>query len=161
MPDYGGSVGLMAELSVNYESGFSSTPIFGEPIPLEGTDVAPAGSTEFSTPVSPVGVDGMLTGSSSVFGIVDMADFVGPGLVDSLYVDLLIQDSADFMLSNATATAGLSFDVFDSDSGIDDAVIGVTYTYAPSAIPEPTALVSLAMLGCVVCLRRPRRATTN
>ncbi|WP_419581458.1 hypothetical protein [Stieleria magnilauensis] len=36
-------------------------------------------------------------------------------------------------------TAALSIDAFDSDSGIDDSVTGVTDTDAPSAIPEPTA----------------------
>lgn len=149
IPDYGGSVSLMAELMVNYEAGPGTFAVLGESIALEGAGAGPTGSTEFTTSVAPAGADGMLTGSASVFGAVDLADFVGPGLVDSLYVDLIIQDTADFALDNATATAGLGFDVFDADSGIDDDVIGVTYTYTITAIPEPSVIGSLAMLAAV------------
>ncbi|WP_372898341.1 hypothetical protein [Stieleria sp.] len=51
------------------------------------------------------------------------------------------------------SAAALSFDAFDTDSGIDDSVTDVTYTDAPSATPEPTALVPLGMLGCVNCFK--------
>ncbi|MDV6032208.1 MAG: hypothetical protein F9B45_19400 [Phycisphaera sp. RhM] len=47
------------------------------------------------------------------------------------------------------SAAALSFDAFDTDSGIDETMTGVTYTDAPSAIPEPTARVLLGMAGCV------------
>ena len=39
--------------------------------------------------------------------------------------------------------ASLDFDVFDSDSGVDDAVIGIIYTFTPS--PEPTGFSQFAI----------------
>ncbi|MEM9646711.1 MAG: PEP-CTERM sorting domain-containing protein [Planctomycetota bacterium] len=156
LSEYSGSTALLAELALSYKEGPEMSVVFSEPIELGGDAIPPAGSISFSTGVGPVTGDGMLTGSSSIFGIADMSDFIGPGLVDSLYIDLLIEDSADFALDNASATASLGFDVFDSDSGLDDAVIGVTYTFTPTSGPEPTSFAMLS-LGCGWFLRRRQR----
>lgn len=156
LPDYFASIELFGEVSLNYVSGTEFLPVLSEVIPLIGSGTGDKGTGSFSTPVT-TPADGSLTGSLSVLGSVDLADFVGPGVVDKLFVEMFIEDTADFMVDNATASAGLAFDVFDSDSGADDAVIGVTYTFTP--VPEPSTLLGIGGLAVCCWTRRRRNAT--
>ena len=154
---YSASIGLVAEAQLNYFGTGSAADftVFGDIIPLEGSDAGAMGTGETTTPIVMIPpADATLTGSASVIGDVDLDDFVGAGMVDSLFVDLLIQDTADFALMNSTATAKIDWDLFDGDSGADDPVIGVTYTF--TAIPEPTSGVALLAVACGLCLRRRR-----
>ncbi len=146
LAEFGAMVGLEGDVSLNYMGSSLSDIIAAESIGLGGADVGTMGMGSFSTPVA-MAADGSLTGTKSIFGSVDLADFVGTGMVDSLFVDLVIEDTADFTTANSTATAALSFDVFDSDSGADDPVIGITYTYS---VPEPSSAVSW-ILGAIIC----------
>ena len=156
LPDYSASIMLFGDIMLNYESTSLASMILSEVIPLEGMGIGAAGTGGFTTPVG-TPADGSLIGAASVFGSVDLADFVGPGLVDTLFIDLIVEDTADFMVDNSTATASLAFDVFDSDSGVDDAVIGVTYTFTP--IPEPNTAGLFVCAASLFTLARRRRKT--
>lgn len=154
LPDYGASLGLLAEIAITY--GDDATIVLGDEIELAGGDMPPMGSLMFTSEVVPTDSDGMFVGSTSIIETVDLADFVGPGIVDALFVDFMIEETADFAVENATATASLGFDVFDSDSGLDDAVIGVTYTFTPVAVPEPSSIGCLTLLCLAAACRRRR-----
>jgi hypothetical protein len=144
LPDYSASVSLFGEVLINYEGMSAATTVMGEVIPLFGAGTDSAGTGMFSTGIG-TSADGSLTGAESVFGAVDFSDFVGLGPVDTLWVDMFVQETADFDVDNATATAGIGFDVFDSDSGADDAVIGITYTFTPVPEPGTTGLFFFAL----------------
>lgn len=156
LPEYSASMSLFGEVSLNYEGASLASTLFGDAIPLSAAGVGAPGTGSFTTPVSS-SADGMLTGDASIFGAVDLSDFVGPGAVDTLFVDMFVEDTADFSVDNATAMAGLAFDVFDSDSGADDAVIGITYTFT-AAVPEPgsASLLVLGFMGLAATRRRRR-----
>ncbi len=155
LPDYFASIGLVAEIQLSYD-GVIPSAVFTEFIPLEGADLGDMGSGSIDTPIFSVPpADGALTGSASVFDSIELADFVGTGFVDSLFVDLIIQDTAAFSLDNATATASLEYDVFDGDSGADDPVIGVTYIFDSVSIPEPgNALILCSLLPMLLVRKR-------
>lgn len=149
---YGGDISFVSELMLSYGEGPAITPLFADAVLMSGGDSASMGTGSLMTAITSDG-DGVLTGSASVFGSVDLADFVGSGFVDSLFIDLFVEDTADFMLDNATATATFGFDIFDGDSGTDDAVIGVTYTF--TAVPEPGSAGFVAItLGAMFFRRR-------
>ena len=153
LPDFTAEVTLLGDVGVNYETITTVHSILVDDIELSGFCGGMAGEGSCGDALLSTG-DGVLEGSESIFTIVDLVDFVGPGDVDSLFVQLFLESTATFDLTNATATATVDYDVFDGDSGVDDPVIGVTYTYTP--VPEPTSVLlvasALAMFGW---LRRP------
>lgn len=156
-PGYSASMSLFGDVLLNYMGESTMTPVLGDPLPLSGGDAGEPGTGSFTTGVT-MGADGMLTGESSIFGTAALADFVGTGDVESLFVEMFVEATAEFIVDNATATAGLGFDVFDSDSGADDAVIGVTYVYS---VPEPGSSMILIGVSALFFRRRRSRSTVN
>lgn len=154
-PDYGATISLMGSVELNYDGAMPAT-IFGEGFMLSGGDVGAAGSGSFMTPITSSGT-GILEGSASVLGIVDPLDFVGTGFVDTLYVDLIVQGTAEFTSVNATAEGDLGFDVFAGTFIDGESIVGVTYTY--TAVPEPSTMAFLGLgSGWFIARRRRRTA---
>jgi|GEM_PF-4696433 len=146
-----GDVFISADVGINYEdpSGTSLTPVITDFLDLAGVCSGGPGEGGCGDGVFH-GEDGILEGSESVFGFVDPADFIGPGSVDSLFVQLFVPTTAMFTTSNADADADVGFDIFAGISAPPvDSIVGVTYTFTP--VPEPTSLLlavpALALLG--------------
>ena len=158
---YGASVDIMGGIELNYAGATPST-ILGDMIHLSGTGAGAAGSGSFTTGVGfPGAHPGTLTGSTSVFSSVDLADFIGAGeFVDKLFVDLTVQSTGDFKTTNASAAAALDFDVFAGFSNPPGSpVIGVSYTF--TAVPEPSSLALLSLGALSLTFRRRRRRKSN
>ncbi len=159
MPDFTfADVIIAGDVGVYYEDpSFAFLDVIVDFFDISGTCDGMPGDGGCGAPLDFLSDDGEMgggapaevDGSTSIIASVDPADFVGPGDVDSLFVLLFLETTGTFDLENADATASVDWDVFDGDSGADDPVIGVTYTFTP--IPEPTTLLlavsALALLG--------------
>jgi hypothetical protein len=141
------------DVGVNYESpDFALHPIIVDDFEVLGFCSGFPGEGFCGEAIDTTG-DGEVDGSESVMGLVDPADFVGLGDVDSLFVQLFLEGTALFDLTNSTAVGEVFYDVFDGDSGADDAIVGVTYTFTP--IPEPSSvLLTASMLALLGGMRR-------
>lgn len=104
------------------------------------------------------GTDGEISGTTSIFGLVDPADFVGAGeFVETLVVGLFIETAATFTaLDNVLeATLDVSYDVFAGTSALPtDPVIELTYVYTP--VPLPGALLLFAPVAAGLAFARRR-----
>lgn len=89
-----------------------------------------------------------LSGTTSIFDIADLADFVGVGeTVDTLFVGIFGELVASFGGDNVSfITFELFYDLFAEGSGIDDEVVAVTYTYSPIPLPAPFLLLAPALV---------------
>jgi hypothetical protein len=93
------------------------------------------------------GVSDSLSGTSSILGSVDPADFIGAsGSVESLIVGLFYPVSAEFPVTDnvSEVTLDLFFDLYDD--GIGEGPIGITYSYEPVPLPPAVALLGPALL---------------
>lgn len=158
VPDgFGAMVSLETDVGLYYEatggSGFES--VVADVVELSGLCTGGAGDSGCIDELFAF-ADGELVGGASLFSTALLTDFVGLGDVASLYVQLYVPVTADFEVENATGFADLSYDISDLDSGADDEVIGVTYTYTP--VPEPATLTFL--LPAAACLRSRRARRT-
>jgi len=144
------------DVGINYEdpSGLTLSPVITDSIDLMGSCGDTPGSGDCGESLfSSAEADGVLEGSSSIFGTVDLADFVGPGDVDSLFVQIFLPTTAMFTTMNADAVVDFDLDVFAGFSVIGEDIVGVTYTFTP--IPEPTSLLLAApALALLVAMRR-------
>ena len=97
-----------------------------------------------------------LFGMASIIGIVDPADFIGAGLVDSLFVHMFYPETAGWVTDNADGEMTIDYDLFGMALGN---VIAVNYVYTP--IPVPLALWLLVAPLAILRGLRQHEADTS
>ena len=85
-----------------------------------------------------------LFGVASIFGLVDPADFIGAGTVDTLSGNMLVPLFAFWSTDNADGEMTIDYDI--STGGIPDEII-VTYEYTPIPVPGALWLLGSVLAG--------------